>query len=74
MGAVVGFGARMKVRDLMVGSPPIACDLQHKYLPSFRTREREEDSNATPPMTISRVEEGCVVFVAGAGTWLDAIF
>lgn len=41
---------------------------------SFRTREREEDSNATPPMTTSRVEEGCVVFVAGAGTWLDAIF
>jgi len=51
-----GFGTGIEAGDLTVGSPSVECDLQYKYLRSFRTRERVEDSKATPSMTTSRVE------------------
>lgn len=33
-------------------------DLKKKHARSLRTRERPDDSNATPPMTMSRVSDG----------------
>ena len=71
-----GLGTGIEAGDLTVGSPSVACDLQYEYLRSFRTRERVDDSKATPSITTSRVEGwACVVasgFMLGGGrTYLE---